>query len=84
MVLVRRVMRKQAPNPQIVGMENAAAVHFKLPVSLRMVSRVVEQGQCIREKTAVQRAVVQVQPFALRTSFRAAKFSYPSRLPWDK
>ena len=41
------------------------AVHLALPVSLWMVMQVVEQGQCIREKSMVQTAVRQVQPWAM-------------------
>ena len=48
--------------PVTVGRRRHRAVHFKLPVSFLMVRSVVEQGQCIREKSIVLMAVIQVQP----------------------
>ena len=53
---------KHSTIPQTVGTRKDMAVHFRLPDSLRMVRRVVVQGQCIREKSMVLTAVIQVQP----------------------
>ena len=55
-------MPMQHKMPSKVGRAAARKVHFRLPVSFFMVSRVVEQGQCMREKVMVQMAVTQVQP----------------------
>ena len=68
--------------PQSVGMRKEAITHFQPPVSLRIVKRVVEQGQCIRENSMVQTAVTQVQPLATSSSFNWVRLSNSSRLPW--
>ena len=62
----KAVKKIQAPTPAAVGSAAARAVHFQLPVSLWMVMRVVEQGQCIREKSITLIAVTQVQKTSLR------------------
>ena len=49
----------QAAIPQRVGSTAASAVHLRLPVSFLMVISVVAQGQCISEKSMVQRAVTE-------------------------
>ncbi len=64
-----------------VGSRNARTVHLRLPVSFFMVRRVVEQGQCIREKSMVQIAVTQVQPFATNNVFISARLSSSKMLP---
>ncbi len=46
----------------MVGSSAPTSVHFQLPVSLRMVSSVVEQGQWFIEKIMVFKAVSHVQP----------------------
>ena len=53
--------------PITVGTRKETAVHFQLCVSLRMVRQVVEQGQCISEKSIVHTAVSQVQPWSTRS-----------------
>ncbi len=55
--------KKQTVMPHTVGTRKDTAVHRRLWVSLRMVSTVVAQGQCIRENRIVLTAVVHVQPF---------------------
>ena len=54
---------------------------FRLPDSLRMVRRVVVQGQCIREKSMVLTAVIQVQPLFTSKSLSCARLSNSKRLP---
>ena len=54
--------------PQAVGIKKASAVHLTLLVSFFTVRSVVEQGQCIRENTITQRAVVISQPFETSNS----------------
>ena len=49
--------------PAAVGSRNASAVHLRLPVSFFIVSRVVEQGQCISVKIINHTAVRTLQPF---------------------
>ena len=49
--------RKQTAMPMPVGMAMESRVHLALFVSLPMVRQVVEQGQCIREKSMVHTAV---------------------------
>lgn len=53
----------QATIPNIVGSNIDIIVHFILLVSFNIVRQVVEQGQCISEKTIVQIAVFIVHPF---------------------
>ena len=48
------------------AIENSA--HLMLPVSFFIVIQVVEQGQCIREKSITQIAVTQVQPLLTSNS----------------
>lgn len=57
---------KQIINPAAVGIRAESSVHLRLPVSFFTVRRVVEQGQCIREKRRKEIAVISVQPFAVR------------------
>ena len=68
-------------NPHRVGIKKEAKTHFQPPVSRWMVRRVVEQGQCISEKSMVQTAVTQVQPLATRSSFSCARLSNSRMLP---
>lgn len=67
------VIRKHSIRPKAVGSRMDTRVHFRLPVSLRMVSRVVAQGQWKRVKIRVQAAVVEVQPWAVRRAFRVIR-----------
>ena len=67
-----------------MGMSKEAAVHLRLWVSFLMVMRVVEQGQCIREKSMVHTAVSQVQPFSTNSEWRAVRLSISSKLPVAK
>ena len=55
--------------PASVGMHHAASVHFQLPVSLRMVRQVVEQGKWNSRNSSIQSAVTGVQPFAVKISW---------------
>ena len=50
--------------PNAVGSSAETSVHFTLPVSLRIVSSVVEHGQCIMQNSMAFSAVSHVQPFA--------------------
>ena len=59
----------------------AAAVHFQLPVSFRMVRQVVEQGQCISENSTVHRAVSHVHPFCTKMLLSAIREGRSVRLP---
>ena len=52
--------------PKKVGNRKENAVHLKLAVSFFIVISVVEQGQCMSEKTVVQTAVLAVQSLAIR------------------
>ena len=63
--------------PTAVGIIKESTVHLKLFVSFFIVIRVVEQGQCIREKSMVLTAVIQVQPFADSNALSSA---YPVML----
>lgn len=54
------VKHKRIPNK--VGNINANRVHFILPVSLKILKQVVEQGQCNKVNMIVHNAVVQVHP----------------------
>lgn len=56
----------QRITPNAVGNTAASSTHFSLPVSFLTVSNVVEQGQCIRQNTTIQIAVVMLQPLADR------------------
>ena len=71
----------QNSTPTTVGKTAASAVHFQLWVSLRMVSRVVEQGQCIREKSMVEPAVIQVHPWSKNRAFSSSRLSMDTKLP---
>ena len=48
--------------PMMGGRIAASPVHFQLLVSFLMVSKVVEQGQCSKEKSMVLIAVIHVHP----------------------
>ena len=78
------VKAMQQSMPHAVGMAAASAVHFQLPVSLRTVHSVVEQGQCISENSTVLTAVVHVQPLRHSSARSAAGSSRPVRLPCDR
>ena len=56
--------KAQAISPHVVGRKKASAVMDRLPVSLRIVKRVVEQGQCIKLNRITQTAVSGVHPLA--------------------
>ena len=74
----------QAAIPQRVGSTAASAVHLRLPVSFLMVISVVAQGQCISEKSMVQRAVTEVQPLARNSSRMAARLVGSCSVPCDR
>ena len=61
--------------PASVGTRADTPVHFQLCVSLRIVSSVVEHGQCIKENNIVHSAVIHVQPLSINSAFRLAKSS---------
>ena len=46
-----------------------------------MVQSVVEQGQCIRENNMVQRAVVAVHPWAVKSAFISMRLPVSAMLP---
>lgn len=79
--LAINVNRIQMIIPVTVGSAAARAVHFKLPVSFLMVRSVVEQGQCIREKSIVLMAVIQVQPLLTKSSLICERLSSSRMLP---
>ena len=73
MSLESRFTAIQSAAPHTVGIITERSVHFILPVSFFIVIRVVEQGQCISEKSITFTAVTGVQPLAtnkLRVSAR--------------
>ena len=76
------VNAKQIIIPQTVGTRKDTRVHLRLPDSLRMVSKVVVQGQCIKENNMVLTAVTQVQPLFTRRSLSWARLSNSRMLPW--
>ena len=76
------VKAKHSTIPQTVGTRKDITVHLKLPYSFRIVRRVVVQGQCIREKSMVLTAVIQVQPLFTSNSLSCARLSNSRRLPW--
>ena len=76
--------KKQTKKPKTVGVTMERNVHLKLAHSFFIVRQVVEQGQCIKQKSDVQRAVSQVQPLSANNIFNSAKFSYSTRLPRHK
>lgn len=76
------VNRKQITNPVTDGTSQETAVHFQLCVSFRMVRQVVEQGQCIREKSMVLTAVTQVQPLDTKRSRKTDKSLISKILPF--
>lgn len=78
------LIRKHSSRPKAVGRRMDRRVHFRLPVSLWMVSRVVAQGQWNRVKMSVQAAVVVVQPWAARRAFRVIRLPGSVRLPCSK
>lgn len=69
--------------PITVGSRKASKVHLKLPVSLRIVRQVVEHGQCIRQKSMVEIAVIEVHPWDNRRDFSSVKLPNSKRLPVD-
>ena len=75
------VNRIQAQMPITVGSAAASPVHFQLPVSFLIVSRVVEQGQCISENSIMLMAVIQVQPWSTKRARMASKSDSSRILP---
>ena len=75
---------KQTKNPKTVGIAKESNVHLTLEHSFFIVRQVVEQGQCIKQKSDVQRAVSQVHPLFKNSVFNSVKFSYSTRLPRHK
>lgn len=73
--------KKQHIIPHTVGNTTETAAHFRLPVSFFMVKHVVEHGQCIRENSTVQIAVVIVQPFATNRLRSSASDAYSVNVP---
>lgn len=67
--------------PAEVGMRMAAAVHFRLPVSLRMVRQVVEQGQWNRQKIIRHSGVTPVHPWEANRALRLAVLSISASVP---
>ena len=76
--------RAQDARPAAVGSANAAAVHFQLCDSLRMVIHVVEHGQCISENSIVHTAVTHVQPFCTNSVCSAERSFISTRLPVER
>ena len=67
--------------PSAVGNTAPRTVQPRLPVSFFMVKRVVEQGQCSREKSITHPAVTAVQPFWASNAPKAAVSPISARLP---
>ena len=65
-ILLKKAISEQSRIPHAVGRTNARRVHRMLPVSRRIVQRVVEQGQCRILNSITQTAVTAVQPFSDR------------------
>lgn len=63
MSLAAILNNKHSVMPMRVGVIRETRVHLRLPVSFFMVRQVVAQGQCIRENSSMDTAVVQLQPF---------------------
>ena len=61
--LTAKLNIKHSVIPMIVGVSMETRVHLRLPVSFFIVKQVVAQGQCIRENSSMETAVVQLQPF---------------------
>ena len=78
------VKTKHIARPHIVGSAIATKVHFKLPVSLRIVRQVVAQGQCISEKSIIFIAVIIVQPLFISRVFIIFKSFISVRLPCER
>ena len=57
------VVHIQIKIPHTVGKINARAVHFQLPVSFLIESKVVPQGKCKTMKIITLMAVRRVHPF---------------------
>ena len=64
---------KQTVRPTIVGIKKAAIVHFILPLSFFIVRQAVEQGQCIKLKSMVDKAVIKVHPLATSNPFNSSR-----------
>ena len=84
MSLAKVVNIKQLPTPIIVGMSAEISVHLALWVSFFIVSRVVEQGQCIRKNRMTLIAVIQVQPLSINSCFNADRLSSSSIFPFAR
>ena len=69
--------------PVTVGSKQPRKAHFMLPVSFFMLIKVVEQGQCKREKIVVQMAVTQVHPFSTNNCFKVSKLLNSEIVPCD-
>ena len=82
-MLYKSVVKRQQDIPKRVGKINAKSVHFMLLVSFFIVNKVVEQGQCIREKRIVFIAVKKVQPFAKKRFFISSSVSASVIVPRD-
>lgn len=70
--------------PVSVGTKNETTVHLRLSVSFLIVINVVEQGQCISEKSITETAVSHVQPFETSSVFNAVRLSNDASVPRDK
>ena len=70
--------------PSMAGIRKASAVHFMLPVSLRIVRHVVAQGQCTSVKSMTLTAVFHVHPFATSNCFKTFMSPISDKLAWDR
>ena len=64
---------KHSVMPITVGVSMETRVHLRLPVSFFMVMQVVAQGQCIRENSSMETAVVQLQPFCTSSALSCSR-----------
>lgn len=67
---------------QTVGTRKDITVHLKLPDSFWIVGGMVVQGRCIRKKSMVLIAVIQVQSLFTSNFLSCARLSNPRKLPW--
>ena len=74
----------QSKTPGTVVTRAAANAQKALPLSFFMLRSVVEQGQCIREKSMKQSAVDAVQPFARSSAPSAVRLPASASVPCER
>ena len=71
-------------HPNMVGIIKERNVHFRLPVSLRIVRQVVAHGQWTNVKSITLTAVVHVHPFCTRSCFKILISLISAKLPCER